>query len=50
MKDRELRSKLEIQDRVIFDLEEENWILKKDHTQLKVDVENMMWVMEDNEA
>ena len=50
MKDRELWSKLEIQDWVIFDLEEENRILKKDHTQLKVDVENMMRVMEDNEA
>jgi len=44
-----LRSKLEIQDRITFDLEEENRSLKRDIAQTKTDCENMLAVMEGNE-
>ena len=34
----------------MFDLEEENWALKKDLSQTWADCENMLKIMEDNEV
>lgn len=34
----------------MFDLEEENWQLKKDLAQTRADCENMLKIMEDNEV
>lgn len=50
LRERELRSKLENLDRVMFDWEEENWILKKDLASTRSDMENMLRIMENNEG
>lgn len=49
-REREYKSKLELQDRAMFDLEEENRQLKKDLSQTRADCENMLKIMEDNEV
>jgi len=49
LRERELRSKLENQDWTMFDLEEENWLLKKDLGSTWSDMENMLKIMENNE-
>jgi len=50
LRERELRSKVENIDWVMFDWEEENWILKKDLASTRSDMENMLRIMENNEG
>ena len=49
LREREYRSKLEVQDQAIYDLEEDNRILKRDLAQTRGDCENMLNIMEENE-
>jgi len=49
LKERELRSKLEMQDREVFDLQEENRRLNKDLIATRADCENMLRIMDDYE-